>query len=359
MEPLKEMFNKKFYQQLAASIGSACKDFDEKNFVKDVTHDMEDLSLNQRMRNTSVVMQKHLPNDYKKSVNIMKKAVTKIPRGYVTLIFPDFIGLYGHDDKEFSLEALSYFTSFGSSEFAIREFLKRDPLGTLKVMETWAEDKSEHIRCLASEGSRPRLPWSFKLDAILKEPKLTRNILEKLKMDDSAYVKKSVANHLNDFSKDHTGYMLDIVSSWNKKDPNTAWIIKHACRTLIKKGNERALHLFDFKTKVDVDLSNFKISSDKISLGESLQFDFKLTSTGKKPQLLAVDYCIHYYKKTGPSPKVFKLKEVELKPGEAIHVIKKQLFQDLTTRKHYSGKHVLEIIVNGNILGKKEFMLEA
>src|SRR5215216_4472767 len=127
MEPLKEMFNKQFYQQLAAAMGNADKNFNEKKFIKDVTHEMQNLSLNQRMRNTSVVLQKYLPNDYKKSVNIMKKAVTKIPRGYVTLIFPDFIGLHGHDEKEFSLEALSYFTSFGSSEFAIREFLKRDP----------------------------------------------------------------------------------------------------------------------------------------------------------------------------------------------------------------------------------------
>lgn len=357
MEPLKEMFNKKYYRQLAEALSEADKNFNAKKFLNDVTDNMEPLSLNQRLRNTSIQMKKHLPPNYRKSIDVLKKVATQMPKGYTALIYPDYIGLYGHDDRELSLDALSHFTSYGSSEFAIREYLKRDVKSTLKTMEKWAEHKSEHIRRLASEGCRPRLPWSFKLDAIIQDPTLTKNILQKLNADDSLYVRKSVANHLNDFSKDHPDYMLRLVSSWDKEHPHTAWIIKHACRTLIKKGNAKALKIFSFDKNVQVKLDQLNISKDKIKLGESLYFDFTLHSQGKKSQKLVVDYCIHYYKKTGTSPKVFKLKEIELKPGEKININKSQLFKDLTTRKHYSGKHVLEILVNGNVLGKKEFGL--
>ncbi len=357
MEPLKEMFNKKFYQRLSVALANADKNFDAKKFLNDVTHNMEPLSLNERLRNTSIQMKKHLPADYKKSIGILKKVANEMSNGYTALVYPDYVGLYGHDETEFSLESLAHFTSFGSSEFAIREYLKRNPKSTLKTMEKWADHKSEHIRRLASEGSRPRLPWSFKLDAIIKDPSLTRKILEKLNADSSLYVRKSVANHLNDLSKDHPEYMLDVVSSWNKENPQTAWIIKHACRTLIKKGNEKALGIFSFDKNIKVTIDQLKISKPQIKLGESLEFEFALISKGKKPQKLVVDYCIHYFKKTGTSPKVFKLKEVVLHPGEKSTFKKTQLFVDLTTRKHYSGKHVLEILVNGNIMGKKEFIL--
>jgi 3-methyladenine DNA glycosylase AlkC len=218
MEPLKEMFNKAFYERLASALHTADKNFHAEKFVKDTLKNLSDLSLNERMRNTSLVMKKHLPYTYKKCIDIMKKAVVKLPKGYTTLTFPDFVGLYGHDDVEVSLDALAFFTSYGSSEFAIREFLKRDFKKTIKVMEKWADDKNEHVRRLASEGSRPRLPWSFKLDEVIKNPESTRKILEKLKTDESLYVRKSVANHLNDFSKDHPTYMLDLVNKWDLYD---------------------------------------------------------------------------------------------------------------------------------------------
>jgi 3-methyladenine DNA glycosylase AlkC len=358
MEPLKEMFNLAFYKRLSAEFGRADQNFNQEKFVKDVTKDMQDLSLNQRMRNTSVVLRKYLPADYVKSLDIMKSVIPNMYGGYTNLLFPDFVGLYGHDDKNLSLDALAYFTRFGSSEFAIREFLKRDFKATIKVMEKWANDKNEHVRRLASEGSRPRLPWSFKLDEVIRNPASTRNILEKLRSDDALYVRKSVANHLNDFSKDSPDYMLELVGAWDRSNTHTAWIVKHACRTLIKKGHVKTLGLFDFNNKIQVDIKDFKVNKEKLHLGDTLAFEFDLVSTSKKTQKLAVDYCIHYYKKTqGLSPKVFKLKEIDLGAGDILHIAKKQVFKDFTTRKHYAGKHVLEVIVNGNILAKQVFEL--
>ncbi|PSL48300.1 3-methyladenine DNA glycosylase AlkC [Chitinophaga niastensis] len=358
MDPLKEMFNKKFYQHFATGFASADKNFNKEAFVKDVTENMEGLSLNGRLRNTAIVLKKYLPANYQQSVEIMFRAAPLLNTGYTALVLPDFVALYGKDHFDLSMEALKHFTAFGSSEFAIREFLKTDLVKTLAVLNEWAEDKSQHVRRLASEGSRPRLPWSFKLEQIIKNPTLTTGILEKLKADEELYVKKSVANHLNDISKDNTAYMLQLVKSWDKNNPHTSWIIKHAIRTLIKKGDKDSLAIFNFEKNVKVRLDKLKLSAAVIRLGEALQFEFQLTSEKNTPQKLVIDYAIHYSKSSGElSKKVFKLKEITLLPGQQVQIIKKQLFRDLTTRKHYKGKHLIEIIVNGKVLGSKTFSL--
>lgn len=358
MEPLKELFNKRFYSHLASEFKKSHSDFNSEKFLKDVTENIETRSLNERMRHTSLVLKNHLPQDYKKAIAILYKVIPHTQRGYTNLLFPDFVGLYGHDNPDISLEALKYFTQFGSSEFAIREFLKRDLKKTIKVMNQWAKDKNPHVRRLASEGSRPRLPWSFKLDDVIKDPKNTQSILETLKTDEDLYVKKSVANHLNDLSKDNTQYMLEIIKGWDKSNAHTAWIIKHASRTLIKKGNAQSLAIFDFEKDPKLQLENFKITKSKLKLGENLEFKFDLISEKSKDQKLVVDYIIHYCKKGGElSPKVFKLKELTLKPKGKVSITKKQLLKDFSTRKHFSGKHFLEIQVNGKVYDKKEFTL--
>ena len=358
MEPLKEMFNKAFYQHFALQVANVYKEFDTKRFLSDVTANMEALSLNQRMRNTSVVLKKHLPQDYKKAIAILTKVIPNTRRGYTNLVFPDFVGMYGHEHFDVSMNALKYFTQFGSSEFAIREFLKRDFSKTISLMHEWAKDKNHHVRRLASEGSRPRLPWSFKLDAVIADPKTTAAILEALKNDEELYVRKSVANHLNDISKEHPGYMIGLVSGWDKANANTAWIVKHASRTLIKKGHSDSLSVFNFEKNVKATIENFKIKKNTIKLGEALEFSFDLVSGKTTDQKLVIDYVIWYQKKSADlSPKVFKLKELVLQPKQSIAINKKQVFKDFTTRKHSAGEHRVEIQVNGKILHGQAFKL--
>ena len=357
-EALKDMFNKKFYEQLALEFNKADKNFHPDKFVKDVMANIDAKSLNERLRNTTVMLKKHLPADYKRSVDILSTVAPKFKSHYTAFLFPDFIGQYGHDNIDLSLETLKYLTSFGSSEFAIREFLKRDFAKTLKVMNKWAEDKNHHVRRLASEGSRARLPWSFNLDEVIKNPSVTKSILEKLKTDEELYVKKSVANHLNDFSKHHSDYLISVLDSWDKSNIHTAWIVKHASRTLIKKGHPQSLALFNFEKNAKVKVKDFVLNKSKIKLGENLQFDFYIVSEKSTTQKLVIDYSIHYVKKSGEVvPKVFKLKELQLKPKETIHVAKSHRFQDFTTRKHYAGKHYIELLINGKPYNKKEFTL--
>ena len=260
MELLKEMFGHTFYQKLANTFAVVHKPFQAERFVKEVTFELENLSLNQRMRNTSIILHQHLPEDYSKAINIMKEVVPQLNSGYTTLVFPDFVSLYGLYHFRESLDALKYFTSFGSSEFAVRTFLRHDLDKTLNVMYKWSTNENHHVRRLASEGSRPRLPWSFKLDEIIKNPRLTAPILENLKSDDELYVRKSVANHLNDLSKDSPDYVLRLVKTWDKIHPHTAWIVKRGIRSLLKQGDKKSMALFNLTKDVKISVKRFKLS---------------------------------------------------------------------------------------------------
>lgn len=356
MEPLKEMFGQTFYTKLAHTFASVHKPFQPEHFIKEVTINLENRSLNQRMRNTSIILRKYLPDDYSKSIGIMKEVVPQLNSGYTTLVFPDFVSLYGIDHVNESLDALKFFTPFGSSEFAIRTFLKRDLEKTLRVMKEWSTDENHHVRRLSSEGSRPRLPWSFKLEEIIKKPALTLPILENLKCDNELYVRKSVANHLNDLSKDSPDYVLKLVKNWDKTHPHTAWIVKRGIRSLLKQGDKKSMAVFNLTKDVQVSVKRFSLSNNMIRLNDSLQFQFDLVSEKSTPQTLMIDYRIHYVKKSGVQlPKVFKLKEIILKPREIVSIVKKQRFQDFTTRKLFSGRHTLEIIVNGEVITRKKF----
>jgi 3-methyladenine DNA glycosylase AlkC len=359
MEPLKEMFNPAFYNSLAINIRLVYKPFASENFVKKAIAPLNALSLNERMRHTSVVLHEYLPKDYKTSIAILKECITLFKPGYTNLVFPDFVSQYGAHDIKTSLDALYYFTQFGSSEFAIRTFLKMAMSQTIRTMYRWSEDDNEHVRRLSSEGSRPRLPWSFKLDEIIAKPTLTKPILENLKADNSLYVRKSVANHINDISKDSPDYVLQLVKLWDQQHPHTKWIVKRGCRSLFKQGNKQSLAVFDFTPDAKIILRKFQLKADPIHIGEAITFQFELASRKEEIQKIMVDYCIYYVKKNGSRwPKVFKLKELELAPRTTTIIAKKQSFQNFTTRKHYPGKHKLEIIVNGSVVKRVTFTVK-
>lgn len=356
MEPLKEMFGLSYFQNLTNVLSSVYKPLKTESFLRDLTKNLESRSLNERMRYTAQVLQLHLPSEYGRSLGILKETIPLLPQGYTALVFPEFVSLYGQEQRVISLEALKYFTAFGSSEFAIRTFLKQDLEATLKVMYAWSEDDNVHVRRLASEGSRPRLPWSFKLDAIIQKPALTKPIVENLRSDEELYVRKSVANHLNDQSKDAPDYVLKLVKSWDKTHPHTAWIVKRACRSLLKKGDRASMDVFNLTKNAKVEVKDFTLKNKVIRLNQTLEFEFDLVSKGAGRQRLMIDYRIHYCKKSGVTlPKVFKLKEVNLDAGEELTFKKKQRFMDFTTRKLYSGIHTLELVVNGAMLAKKKF----
>jgi len=357
MEPLKEIFNYAFVDELAYHLKKSYPQFDIKQFKQNcITEDYSLLSLNERMRRITKTMQLFLPDDFKKSLPVLYEVIPKIKKGYPSIIFPEFVGLYGKNNFELSLKALRNFTSYGTSEFAIREFLKHDFQKTIFTMQKWSVDKNHHVRRLASEGSRPRLPWSFKLDEVIQNPFSTEIILNQLKADKEIYVKKSVANHLNDISKDNTDAFFSIINKWEKVDENTNWIIKHAGRNLIKNGNSAMLKLVGVKSAAFISGLNFELKSKKIKLGNYLNFEINFKSD--KQQQLIIDYAVYYLKKNGiHSKKVFKLKTFEVEKGQFVKLIKTQLFKDFSTRKHNHGEHKIALLINGLTLAEERFFL--
>ena len=359
MEPLKEMFNEGWYKNLGSRLAEVDADFNSKKFVSGCCKNISELSLNQRLRRTSQVLRELLPASYARSVKILREVIPQMPGGYTNLVFPDFVSLYGHSHFNLSMDSLAYFTRFGSSEFAVREFLKNDFDNTIKVMYSWANDENHHVRRLASEGSRPRLPWSFKLDRVIQQPESTRPILDALRADPELYVRKSVANHLNDISKFDPAYMLRLCASWPATNERTAWIIRHANRTLIKKGHEGSLAALRFEKDPLFEVKKFRLSPPVLKIGSTLSFSFEMKGLKDHGQKLAVDFKIYYQKKNGVSAKTFKLKEFVLMPGVDEKLAKKQSFTDLSTRKHRPGRHLFELQVNGRTIIKEAFTLLA
>jgi 3-methyladenine DNA glycosylase AlkC len=332
--------------------------FDAKRFLKIALAGLDALSLMQRLRRMTHALHATLPAEYRQAVDILRTLATRIEHGFATLVLPDYIGQYGQDDFDVSMDALKYFTAFGSSEFAVREFLRKDPARALAIMEVWSRDESDAVRRLASEGSRPRLPWSFRLDAILNNPSLAAPILENLRSDHSLYVRKSVANHLNDITKSHPEWVLDRLAAWPLEDAQTAWIARHALRSLIKAGNTRALNVIGAGGIPEVKISKFAVTPRHVALGERVTLSFNLASKSQENQRLVIDYKLHYVKKSGvTSGKVFKLKELTLGGGQQVSIERSQNIRDFTTRVHYAGRHEVEILVNGTALAKGFFEL--
>lgn len=357
---LREMFNAARFRAIAGLLADCQPGFDVRRFVRLATTGLAPLTLLQRLRHGTHALHATLPADYPAALAVLRQLAPRITHGFVGMLLPDYVGVYGQGHFDDSMAALEYFTRFSSGEFAIREFLRQDLTRTLAVMERWSREPNEHVRRLASEGSRPRLPWSFRLESLIADPAPVAPILENLKADPSLYVRKSVANHLNDISKDHPDWMLTRLRSWDLGHPHTQWIAKRAARTLIKAGHQGALALFNFGGRPAVAVTNLRLSTARLMLGQTIEFSFTLTSTARRTQRLAVDYRLHYVKSSGGTAvKVFKLREVTLAPRQRITLGKRQTLRNFTTRKHYTGRHRLEIQVNGQILAQGAFHLQA
>lgn len=356
---LKDWFNAPRLRHIAQEVSTIHPAFDQKHFLKLALRDLDSLSLMQRLRRTTECLHATLPPSYPAALKILRALAPRINHSFVGLVLPDYVAQHGLQNFDLSLAALKYFTPFSSSEFAIRPFLREDLSRTLAVMETWSRDDNDHVRRLASEGCRPRLPWSFRLDALITDPTPVLPILENLRADPSLYVRKSVANHLNDITKDHPAWVLDLLHGWPlAASPHTTWIARHALRTLIKKGDPRALTLIGASGKAEVTIANFTITPDNIQLGQKITLSLQLQSTSTASQRLVVDYALHYVKKSGAtSAKVFKWKELTLAPGETITLTREQTIKDFTTRLHHPGHHAVDILINGSPLAQSSFQL--
>lgn len=347
-EKLKNIFfSRAFVKKLAQKIHSIHQEFDIAAF-KDLVFDsdFDTRELKEKMYHITQCLHSCLPYDYSAALKILLRVAPAFS-GFDAMLFPDFVQCYGREHRDLSLKALHEFTKYGSSEFAVRPFIADDPNATMPYLMKWASDPNEHVRRLASEGCRPRLPWAMALQGFKQDPTPILPVLEQLKNDDSEYVRRSVGNNLNDISKDNPEIVLAVCERWYGCSKGTDRIVKHACRDMLKSGNQRALRLFGFQNPVNLEVSRFRLSQNRLKIGQVLDFSFVLSVKGDSPSSVRLEYGIDYIKSRGNlSRKIFRIKEAVYNPG-TVTIFKKHSFHDHSTRQHFSGTHHLAILING------------
>lgn len=366
-----QLFNKETVTYLSTLIKDAYGDFDDKKFVKDVLKEFPNLELKQRITHITTCLKDHLPDNYRKATKILLKAQppeldpNKTDDDFGEFILSptsEFVSMYGRSPKDldFSLKALKEMTKRFTVEGPIRFFINDFPEETMAFLEECAGDTNYHVRRLASEGTRPSLPWNQKLVIDYKKP---LPILDALYADKTRYVTRSVANHLNDIAKLDPKLVVDTLSRWQKEkkqsEKEMAFITKHSLRTLVKKGDKQALKLLGFGAKPDITVKLLETATPQVVVGSA--FEFALEFESHKKQNLMIDYVMHFYNNAKkPSTKVFKLKEVSATKGQTIKLHKKHPLKLMTTKRLYAGEHSITLQINGADYGAIKFdLLEA
>lgn len=365
------LFNENKVRQIAQEIQSVYPVFDKNGFVNTITKRFPELELKQRISWIRECLKKYLPEDYRETVDILLRSLPK-PNNpdltdndfgdFIYAPFAEFVAIYGctKNDLQLSFAALKEMTQRFSAEDAIRYFINAFPDETVAELLKWSKDSHYHVRRLASEGTRPKLPWSQKIHIPVES---AFPILNNLYSDRTRFVTRSVANHLNDISKIDPELVLKTLKVWQssgKQSPKEMeYIVGHSLRTLIKQGYPQAFTFLNFSNNAEVTLSDFEITNDQIKIGGLLSFSFTLTAL--KDENVLIDYIISFQNKKGEmnSKKVFKLKKISMNKNQKMVIQKNHpMKENMTTRTIYPGKHSLAIQVNGNILTSKIFEIK-
>lgn len=362
---LKNLYSPEFFEKFSEVLDLSIENFNSKKF-KQLLFDEQwnNKELKERMRHTTKVLNHFLPQDFEKAAKILHQITSELlsPKyklnALVLMFIPDYIEIYGINHFKTSIGLFEKVTKLSSCEFAVRPFIIKYEQKMMEVMYNWSKHKNEHVRRLASEGCRPRLPWAMALPTLKQNPSPIIPILEQLKQDKSEYVRRSVANNINDITKDNQDLVIDLVKKWKGISADTDAIIKHGCRTLLKSGNKDILAYFNLADANHFAMSNFKIDNKEVKIGGDLSFSFELTNTFSKSEMVRLEYAIYYLKLNGSlNKKVYKISEKTLEKKETILITKRQSFRIITTRQFHKGMHQLAVIVNGVEKNKVEFLL--
>ena len=368
MEPFKNEFSYQNACRIATRLHQVYPAFSVRKFSRGLQQALEPLELKQRMRLLAERIEAGLPAHPPELFPILVKALAGDQpdsdglRGFLVWPLTEIVALRGLNHFDCSMVALREMTRRFTAEFAIRPFLREHQKATLKQLHKWCKDPDEHVRRLVSEGSRPLLPWGGNLSELLDAPYPTLELLEKLYLDPSAYVRLSVSNHLNDFSKHHPSLVLETLSRWRAKTPGDAGLEKisrHACRNLLKGGHSGALALHGFHSANSLELLSTHLPATSVKIGGHLEYCIVIRNTATKSIRVMFDYAIFHRKANGTlSPKVFKGRIRELAAGESWKIESRHSFKPVTTRVYHPGEHRFEVRLNGRPFPALEFMLE-
>ncbi len=357
---------------MGEGFSKAWPDFDSGGFISAASKNLGKLELKARSSQITAALVNYLPEDFGKAADIILASLApdiEAPSscdaetssgisGWAIMPMADYVGVHGLAHFDISMNLFKEMTKRFSAEFGIRFFLIAEPERTLRVLQEWTSDTNHHVRRLVSEGTRPRLPWAMRLPAFIENPGLILPLLESLKDDDEEYVRRSVANNLNDIAKDHPDIIALTARQWLKgADKNREKLVRHACRTLIKQGHQATLGALGYGPP-SITLEKLELLTPRVNFGAALEFNFSIASTSKRTQPLIIDYAIHHRKANGSTtPKVFKWKTTTLKPASTLSAKRRHPMRKITTRVYYPGTHQLEVLVNGVPIASTKFEL--
>ena len=351
---LKDVYSAEFYERLCDVMETSLEGFDRARFLARIfSPGFAAMELKQRMSHTIEAIAEFLPDDFEAGAQGLCRFVDDLKgadiseQGFELMFLPEYIEIHGLDHFETAIDSFEHVTQFTSCEFAVRPFIQKYGTRMIERMIGWSTHENHWVRRLASEGSRPRLPWAMALPALKQDPTPLLPILENLKQDPSETVRRSVANNLNDISRDNPDFVIERVRAWQGLGPETDALLKHACRTLLKQAEPRVMAMFGYRPEGFL-IRDFDVSTPTVEFGDGLVFSFVIENTGASSLKLRLEYAVHHLKKNGDhSKKVFKISERKLLAGEVLQVERRHPIRPITTRVYYPGIHRVAAIANG------------
>jgi 3-methyladenine DNA glycosylase AlkC len=350
----KDEISPRLVDALAAELARAWTDFPRQRFVRAATTGLDERELLARVSHVADALGDALPRPFARGAAVIERALeSEALIGWMTLPCNEYVAVHGIDEPDVALPLLAKLTPRWSSEAAIRPFVERHRELTFGYLRRWVDDPDEHVRRLVSEGTRPRLPWAPQLRSLRADPTPAVELLDRLVGDESEYVRRSVANHLNDIAKDHPDIALAIAERW--RGDGHVWVVRHAMRTLVKQGDPRALALLGYDPDAPVSLEALTVTPARIEIGGSVEIAFTLVAGGAAPVAAMVDYRVHHAGARGRrTAKVFKLATRTLVPGTPERLVRRHAFRTVSVRRIHPGPHLVEVQVNGRVLGGTE-----
>ena len=364
---MKDGLGRRAVERLARNLHAGQSSFRSEAFVAEAMEGLDALELKARVDRIAHIMLAYLPTRFVEAAECLRGTAQRWEsgdrgdplRGFAAWPMFRYVELAGADDIEVAMPLLATLTPLFSAEFSVRPFIAAHPDRAFRFLLEWAEDSNASVRRLASEGCRSHLPWAPQLPILRSEPQRILEVLERLKDDDSLYVRRSVANNLADIARDHPEVVLDCCRRWQRgASEHRRWIIKRATRNLVKAGHPGVWSLLGYTESPQLRALAFAVSPLELQLGESLQIDLRLRSESEDAQKIELDLGIHFVKASGRTArKVFKWKTIDLAPRELLSLRKRHPLRRATTRVYYPGVHRVDLLINGRPLQSAAFEL--
>ncbi|KIA63389.1 DNA alkylation repair protein [Nocardia vulneris] len=337
--------------RLGLELAAAAPSFDQTAFERLAVAGIGELEMKHRIDRIAGALSATMPPRPEDADQLIRAAVDDGGiQGWASIPVNAYVASAMLDRPDIALPLLAALTSRYTAEFAIRPFIDAHYEVAMEHLRSWTTDPDEHVRRLVSEGTRPRLPWAQQLPRFIADPTPTLALLDILADDESLYVRRSVANHLNDISKDHPDAALAAATRWSRTATHGDFVVRHGLRTLVKRGHPGALTILGFDHDSPIEITDLACSPAVISIGDTTTISFTLHAADSTRT--AIDYLVHYQGVRGPKAgKVFKLTVRDLPAGEPVHFVRQHRFGHVSIRTIHPGPHRIEVQANGRVLG--------